>query len=81
MQWLVIKTDRDMQISTQKVIANELNEALNKAEEESNWKDTLCDDSILEGLDIYPNDIQAIQVDNLLKLYPGIEWYQREEKS
>ena len=81
MEWLVIKTDRDMQISTQKVIANELNEALNKAEEESNWKDTLYDDCILEGLDIYPNDIQAIQVDNLLKLYPGIEWYQREEKS
>ena len=66
MQWLVIKTDRDMQISTQKVLANELNEALNKAEEESNWKDTLFDDCILEGLDIYPNDIQAIQVDNLL---------------
>jgi len=61
MKWLVIKTDRDMQISTQKVIANELNEALNKAEEESNWKDTLYDDCILEGLDIYPNDIQAIK--------------------
>ena len=72
MEYLVIKTDRYMQISTQKVIANELNEALNKAEEESNWKDTLFDDCILEGLDIYPNDIQAIQVDNLLKLYPGI---------
>ena len=27
MEYLVIKTDRDMQISTQKVIANELNEA------------------------------------------------------
>ena len=81
MEYLVIKTDRYMQISTQKVLANELNEALNKAEEESNWKDTLFDDCILEGLDIYPNDIQAIQVDNLLKLYPGIEWYQREEKS
>ena len=81
MEYLVIKTDKDMQISTQKVLANELNEALNKAEEESNWKDTLFDDCILEGLDIYPNDIQAIQVDNLLKLYPGIEWYQREEKS
>ena len=39
MEWLVIKTDRDMKISTQKVIANELNEALNKAEEESNWED------------------------------------------
>ena len=63
MEYLVIKTDRDMQISTQKVIANELNEALNKAEEESNWKDTLYDDCILEGLDIYPNDIQAIQVE------------------
>ncbi len=61
MEYLVIKTDRDMQISTQKVIANELNEALNKAEEESNWKDTLYDDCILEGLDIYPNDIQAIK--------------------
>jgi hypothetical protein len=60
MEWLVIKTDKDMQISTQKVKANELNEALNKAEEESNWKDTLYDDCILEGLDIYPNDIQAI---------------------
>mgnify|MGYP003141223635 FL=1 len=60
MEYLVIKTDRDMQISTQKVKANELNEALNKAEEESNWKDTLYDDCILEGLDIYPNDIQAI---------------------
>ena len=32
MEWLVIKTDRDMQISIQKVIANELNEALNKAD-------------------------------------------------
>ena len=63
MEYLVIKTDRDMQISTQKVIANELNEALNKAEEESNWKDTLYDDCILDGLDIYPNDIQAIQVE------------------
>ena len=62
MEYLVIKTDRDMQISTQKVIANELNEALNKAEEESNWKDTLYDDCILEGLDIYSNDIQAIVV-------------------
>ena len=66
MEWLVIKTDRDMQISTQKVIANELNEALNKAEEESNWKDTLYDDCILEGLDIYPNDIQAIACDQSL---------------
>jgi hypothetical protein len=61
MEWLVIKTDRDMQISTQKVIANELNEALNKAEELADWKDTLYDDCILEGLDIYPNDIQAVQ--------------------
>ena len=61
MEWLVIKTNRDMEISTQKIIANELNEALNKAEEESNWKDTLYDDCILEGLDIYPNDIQAVQ--------------------
>jgi len=61
MKWLVIKTDRDMQISTQKVIANELNEALNKAEELADWKDTLYDDCILEGLDIYPNDIQAVQ--------------------
>jgi len=61
MEWLVIKTNRDMKISTQKIMANELNEALNKAEEESNWKDTLYDDCILEGLDIYPNDIQAIQ--------------------
>jgi len=61
MEWLVIKTNRDMEISTQKIMANELNEALNKAEEESNWKDTLYDDCILEGLDIYPNDIQAIQ--------------------
>ena len=61
MEWLVIKTDRDMQISTQKVIANELNEALNKAEELADWKDTLYDDCILEGLDIYPDDIQAIQ--------------------
>jgi len=61
MEWLVIKTNRDMEISTQKIIANELNEALNKAEEESNWKDTLYDDCILEGLDIYPNDIQAIK--------------------
>jgi len=61
MEWLVIKTNRDMEISTQKIMANELNEALNKAEEESNWKDTLYDDCILEGLDIYPNDIQAVQ--------------------
>ena len=61
MKWLVIKTDRDMQISTQKVIANELNEALNKAEELADWKDTLYDDCILEGLSIYPEDIQAIQ--------------------
>jgi len=63
MEYLVIKTDRDMQISTQKVIANELNEALNKAEEVADWKDALYDDCILEDLDIYPNDIQAIQVD------------------
>jgi len=63
MEWLVIKTNRDMKISTQKIMANELNEALNKAEEESNWKDTLYDDCILEGLDIYPNDIQAIACD------------------
>jgi len=61
MEWLVIKTNRDMEIYTQKIMANELNEALNKAEEESNWKDTLYDDCILEGLDIYPNDIQAIK--------------------
>ena len=61
MKWLVIKTDRVMQISTQKVIANELNEALNKAEELADWKDTLYDDCILEGLSIYPEDIQAIQ--------------------
>ena len=61
MEYLVIKTDRDMQISTQKVIANELNEALNKAEELADWKDTLYDDCILEGLSIYPDDIQAIQ--------------------
>ena len=59
--WIVIKTDRDMQISTQKVIANELNEALNKAEELADWKDTLYDDCILEGLSIYPDDIQAVQ--------------------
>tara|TARA_R110001583_G_scaffold132872_1_gene284773 strand:+ start:753 stop:950 length:198 start_codon:yes stop_codon:yes gene_type:complete len=61
MEWLVIKTNRDMEISTQKVIANELNEALNKAEELADWKDTLYDDCILEGLSIYPDDIQAIQ--------------------
>ena len=61
MEWLVIKTNRDMEISTQKVIANELNEALNKAEEVADWKDTLYDDCILEGLSIYPDDIQAVQ--------------------
>jgi len=61
MEWLVIKTNRDMEISTQKVIANELNEALNKAEELADWKDTLYDDCILEGLSIYPDDIQAVQ--------------------
>ena len=61
MEWLVIKTNRDMEISTQKVIANELNEALNKAEELADWKDTLYDDCILEGLSISPDDIQAVQ--------------------
>tara|TARA_R100001463_G_scaffold125690_1_gene183197 strand:- start:193 stop:390 length:198 start_codon:yes stop_codon:yes gene_type:complete len=63
MEWLIVKTNRYMEISTQKVIANELNEALNKAEEIADWEDALYDDCILEGLDIYPNDIQAIQVE------------------
>jgi len=60
-EWLVIKTNKYMKIFTQRVKANELNDALNKAEEISNWKNTSYDDSILEGLAIYPNDIQAIQ--------------------
>ena len=51
-----------MDIFTQKVVANELNEALNKAEEVSDWKETLYDDCILEGIGIYPNDIQAIEL-------------------
>ena len=63
MEWLVVKTNRNMDIFTQEVEANELNDALNKAEEVSDWKDTLYDDCILEGLDIYPNDIQAIQLE------------------
>tara|TARA_R100000781_G_scaffold2246_2_gene3663 strand:+ start:1086 stop:1286 length:201 start_codon:yes stop_codon:yes gene_type:complete len=62
MEWLVIKTNRNMDIFTQKVEANELNDALNKAEEVSDWKDTIYDDSILEGIDIFPNDIQAIEL-------------------
>ncbi len=60
-EWLVIKTNKSMKILTQKVKANELNDALNKAEEISDWKNTSYDDSTLEGLAIYPNDIQAIQ--------------------
>ena len=60
-EWLVIKTNKSMKILTQKVKANELNDALNKAEEISDWKNTSYDDSILEGLAIYPDDIQAIQ--------------------
>jgi len=62
MNWLVVKTNRNMDIFTQKVVANELNEALNKAEEVSDWKETLYDDCILEGIGIYPNDIQAIEL-------------------
>ncbi len=50
-----------MKIFTQRVKANELNEAINKAEEISDWKNTFYDDSMLEGLAIYPDDIQAIQ--------------------
>ena len=60
-KWLVIKTNKYMKIFTQRVKANELNDALNKAEEISDWKNTSYDDFILEGLAIYPNDIQAIQ--------------------
>ena len=60
-EWLVIKTNKYMKIFTQRVKANELNDALNKAEEISDWKNTLHDDSVLEGLAIYPDDIQAIQ--------------------
>ena len=60
-EWLVIKTNKSMKILTQKVKANELNDALNKAEEISDWKNTSYDDSTLEGLAIYPDDIQAIQ--------------------
>jgi len=63
-EWLVIKTNKSMKILTQKVKANELNDALNKAEEISDWKNTSYDDSILEGLAIYPDDIQAIQEEN-----------------
>ena len=51
-----------MDIFTQKVVANELNEALNKAEEVSDWKETLYDDCILEGIGIFPNDIQAVEL-------------------
>jgi hypothetical protein len=36
--------------------------ALIRAEKISDWQDTLYDDSILEGLDIYPNDIQAVRI-------------------
>tara|TARA_B100000900_G_scaffold362881_1_gene336473 strand:+ start:44 stop:244 length:201 start_codon:yes stop_codon:yes gene_type:complete len=60
-KWLVIKTNKHMKIFTQRVKANELNEAINKAEEISDWKNTFYDDSMLEGLAIYPDDIQAIQ--------------------
>ena len=60
-EWLVIKTNKHMKIFTQRVKANELNDALNRAEEISDWKNTFYDDSILEGLAIYPDDIQAIQ--------------------
>lgn len=60
-EWLVIKTNKYMKIFIQRVKANELNDALNKAEEISDWKNTSYDDSILKGLAIYPDDIQAIQ--------------------
>tara|TARA_R100000353_G_scaffold6008_6_gene8160 strand:- start:529 stop:729 length:201 start_codon:yes stop_codon:yes gene_type:complete len=60
-EWLVIKTNKHMKIFTQRIKANKLNDALNKAEEISDWKNTFYDDSILEGLAIYPDDIQAIQ--------------------
>ena len=60
-EWLVVKTNKNMKIFTQRVKANGLNDALNKAEEISDWKNTLHDDSVLEGLAIYPDDIQALQ--------------------
>ena len=60
-EWLVIKTNKHMKIFTQKVKANEINDAINKAEEISDWKNTSNDDSVLEGLVIYPNDIQALR--------------------
>ncbi len=60
-EWLVIKTNKHMKISTQRVKANGIDDAINKAEEIYDWKNTFHDDSELEGLAIYPDDIQAIQ--------------------
>jgi|TARA_R100000231_G_C5198436_1_gene126636 hypothetical protein len=71
-EWLVIKTNKDKTIFTQVVEANELNEALNLAEESFDWVRQgdifsscldsfaeLCDEFGLEDVDILPDDIQA----------------------
>lgn len=63
MEWLVVSTSRYMDIFTIKVIANDHDEAITKAGEVDAWEQIIYDDPVLEGLDIYPSDIQAIQID------------------
>tara|TARA_R100001460_G_scaffold6992_2_gene18068 strand:+ start:489 stop:686 length:198 start_codon:yes stop_codon:yes gene_type:complete len=60
--YLIIKTDQMFNIWIQYVSAVNVRYALIRAEKISDWQDTLYDDSILEGLDIYPNDIQAVRI-------------------
>lgn len=63
MEWLVVSTSRYMDIFIIKVIANDHDEAITKAGEVDAWEQIIYDDPVLEGLDIYPSDIQATQID------------------
>ena len=61
--YLVVLTNREMQIFIQYVSSVNERLATIKAEALGNWEEVLFDDEVLEFFeDIYPNDIQAVTI-------------------
>tara|TARA_Y100000361_G_scaffold111606_1_gene101741 strand:- start:6 stop:206 length:201 start_codon:yes stop_codon:yes gene_type:complete len=61
--YLVVLTNREIQIFIQYVSSVNERLAIKKAEALGNWEEVLIDDEVLEYFeDIYPNDIQAVTI-------------------
>ena len=61
--YLVVLTNREIQIFIQYVSSVKERLAIKKAEALGNWEEVLIDDEVLEYFeDIYPNDIQAVTI-------------------